>query len=240
VIPYGGTFLIFSDYCRPSIRLAALMGIRTIFVMTHDSIGVGEDGPTHQPIEQLAGLRAIPNLMVMRPADGIETAECWQIAIETARRPSLLAFSRQEAPPVRTAHTRENLSAKGAYELIGDAQAKVTFLATGTEVNMAVKARELLAADGIKARVVSMPCWDLFEQQPEDYRRRILGPGTVKVGIEAAARLGWDRYIGGLTGEKSAFIGMHSFGASGPSKDVYLHFGITAEAAADAARKLLG
>jgi len=235
VIPYGGTFLVFSDYCRPAIRLAALMGIRTIFVMTHDSIGVGEDGPTHQPIEQLAGLRAIPGLLVMRPADGVETAECWQIALENSRHPSLLALSRQEAPPLRTMPKEENLSARGAYELVAGPGARVTFLATGTEVSLAVKAHEILTAEGIKARVVSMPCWSLFEQQPEEYRKRILGPGTVKVAIEAAASLGWDRYIG----PDGAFIGMHSFGASGPSKDVYQHFGITAEAAAEAARRLL-
>ena len=235
VIPYGGTFMVFSDYCRPSIRLAALMGIRAIFVMTHDSIGVGEDGPTHQPIEQLASLRAIPSLLVMRPADGVETAECWQIALESARRPSLLAFSRQDAPPMRSAHTAENLSAKGAYELVGDKDAKITFLATGTEVSLAMKARELLAAEGIKARIVSMPCWSLFEEQPESYRKQVLGPGTVKIAIEAGARLGWDRYIG----PEAAFIGMQSFGASGLYRDVYQHFGITAEAAADAARRLL-
>ena len=235
VIPYGGTFMVFSDYCRPSIRLAALMGIRAIFVMTHDSIGVGEDGPTHQPIEQLASLRAIPSLLVMRPADGVETAECWQIALESARRPSLLAFSRQDAPPMRSAHTAENLSAKGAYELVGDKDAKITFLATGTEVSLAMKARELLAAEGIKARIVSMPCWSLFEEQPESYRKQVLGPGTVKIAIEAGARLGWDRYIG----PEGAFIGMQSFGASGLYRDVYQHFGITAEAAADAARRLL-
>ena len=235
VIPYGGTFMVFSDYCRPSIRLAALMGIRAIFLMTHDSIGVGEDGPTHQPIEQLASLRAIPSLLVMRPADGVETAECWQIALESARRPSLLAFSRQDAPPMRSAHTAENLSAKGAYELVGDKDAKITFLATGTEVSLAMKARELLAAEGIKARIVSMPCWSLFEEQPESYRKQVLGPGTVKIAIEAGARLGWDRYIG----PEGAFIGMQSFGASGPYRDVYQHFGITAEAAADAARRLL-
>ncbi len=235
VIPYGGTFMVFSDYCRPSIRLAALMGIRVVFVMTHDSIGVGEDGPTHQPIEQLASLRAIPTLLTMRPADGVETAECWQIALENSRRPSLLAFSRQDAPPVRGAHTAENLSAKGGYELVGDKDAKVTFLATGTEVSLAVKARELLAAQGIKARIVSMPCWALFEEQPESYRKQVLGPGTVKIAIEAGTQLGWDRYIGA----DGAFVGMHSFGASGPYKDVYQHFGITAEAAADAARRLL-
>ena len=176
VIPYGGTFMVFSDYCRPSIRLAALMGVRTIFVMTHDSIGVGEDGPTHQPVEHLAALRAIPNLMVMRPADGVETAECWQIALEHTKRPSLLAFSRQDVPTVRTTHTAENLSAKGAYELIGDANAKVTFLATGSEVGMAVQARDMLAKEGIGARIVSMPCWALFEEQDEQYREQCSGP----------------------------------------------------------------
>jgi transketolase len=241
IIPYGGTFLVFSDYCRPSIRLAALMGIRVVFVMTHDSIGVGEDGPTHQPIEHLAALRAIPNLKVFRPADGVETAECWELAIADSRRPSLIAFSRQDTPTVREAHTSENLSAKGAYELIGDANAKVTFLATGTEVGMAVEAHAKLKAEGIASRVVSMPSWRLFEEQPEDYRRKTLGPGTVKVAIEAAVREGWDRYIGSelLSGEAGAFIGMHSFGASGPYKDVYAKFGISADAAVAAAKKLL-
>jgi transketolase len=240
LIPYGGTFMVFSDYCRPSIRLAAIMGIRVIFVMTHDSIGVGEDGPTHQPVEHLAALRAIPTLLVMRPADGVETAECWELALKNDRRPSLIAFSRQDVPTVRDRHTAENLSARGAYELVGDANAKVTFLATGTEVSMAVEARNKLAAEGIPSRVVSMPCWDLFEEQPEDYRRQILGPGTVKVAIEAAAREGWDRYIGSeLLGPAGAFIGMHSFGASGPYKDVYAKFGITADAAVAAAKKLL-
>jgi transketolase len=240
VIPYGGTFMVFSDYCRPSIRLAALMGIRVVFVMTHDSIGVGEDGPTHQPVEQLAALRAIPNLLVMRPADGVETAECWDLALNNDRRPSLIAFSRQDVPTLRDYHTSENLSAKGGYELAGDPNAKVTFLATGTEVSLAMEARAKLAAEGIGARVVSMPCWDLFEEQPEDYRKKLLGPGTVKVAIEAAAREGWDRYIGSeLLGEGGAFIGMHSFGASGPYKDVYNKFGITADAAVAAAKKLL-
>jgi transketolase len=235
VIPYGGTFMVFSDYCRPSIRLAALMGIRVVFVMTHDSIGVGEDGPTHQPVEHLAALRAIPGLLVMRPADGVETAECWQIALESTGKPSLLAFSRQEVPPLRTAPKAENLSARGAYELVATPGAVVTLLATGTEVSLAVEAYRLLAAEGIKARVVSMPCWDLFEQQPEAYRKQVLGPGTAKVAVEAAARLGWDRYIGA----EGVFVGMHGFGASGPYKDVYQHFGITPDAVADAARKLL-
>ena len=240
IIPYGGTFMVFSDYCRPSIRLAALMGIRVVFVMTHDSIGVGEDGPTHQPVEHLAALRAIPNLLVMRPADGVETAECWELALKNDRRPSLIAFSRQDVPTLRATHTSENLSAKGAYELAGDANAKVTFLATGTEVSLAVEARARLAAEGIPSRVVSMPCWNLFEQQPEDYRKQVLGPGTVKVAIEAAVREGWDRYIGSeLLGAGGAFIGMHSFGASGPYKDVYAKFGITADAAVAAAKKLL-
>ena len=235
VIPYGGTFMVFSDYARPSIRLAALMGVRTIFVMTHDSIGVGEDGPTHQPVEHLAALRAIPNLLVMRPADGVETAECWQIALEHSKRPSLLAFSRQDVPTVRTTHTAENLSAKGAYELIGDANAEVTFLATGSEVGIAVQARDILAKDGIAARIVSMPCWALFEAQSEQYRERVLGPGTVKVAIEAAVQQGWDRYLG-ATGR---FVGMHSFGSSGPAKDVYRHFHISPEAAVEAAKKAL-
>ncbi|HKX63853.1 MAG TPA: transketolase, partial [Rhizomicrobium sp.] len=240
VIPYGGTFMVFSDYCRPAIRLAALMGIRVVFVMTHDSIGVGEDGPTHQPVEHLAALRAIPTLLVMRPADGVETAECWELALKNNGRPSLIAFSRQDVPTLRDKHTNENLSAKGAYELAGDANAKVTFLATGTEVSLAMEARATLAAEGIASRVVSMPCWDLFEEQSEGYRKEVLGPGTVKVAIEAAGRQGWDRYIGSpLLGEAGAFIGMHSFGASGPYKDVYRKFGITAEAAAAAAKQLL-
>jgi transketolase len=240
VIPYGGTFMVFSDYCRPSIRLAALMGIRVVFVMTHDSIGVGEDGPTHQPVEHLAALRAIPNLLVMRPADGVETAECWDLALKNSRRPSLIAFSRQDVPTVRDYHTSQNMSARGAYELAGDANAKVTFLATGTEVSLAMEAKAKLAAEGIPSRVVSMPCWKLFEEQPEDYRRKTLGPGTVKVAIEAAVREGWDRYIGSeLLDEGGAFIGMHSFGASGPYKDVYAKFGISADAAVAAAKKLL-
>jgi len=235
IVPYGGTFMVFSDYCRPSIRLAALMGIRTIFVMTHDSIGLGEDGPTHQPVEHLAALRAIPNLNVFRPADAVETAECWALTLADKRRPSLLALSRQNLSTVRTVHTDENLSARGAYELAGAPDAKVSLLASGSEVEMALKARELLAAEGIAARVVSMPCWEIFEQQSATYRETVLGPGTAKVGIEAGVRLGWDRYIG----PDGAFVGMKSFGASGPYKDVYLHFAITPEAAAQAAKRAL-
>jgi len=234
IIPYGGTFFVFSDYCRPSIRLAALMGIRVVFVMTHDSIGVGEDGPTHQPVEQLAAMRAMPNLLLMRPCDGVETAECWQLALENRNRPSLIAFSRQDVVTARTQHTDDNLSAKGAYELVADAGAKVTLLSTGSEISIALAARELLAKDGIGARIVSMPCWDLFEEQDEGFRNKVLG-ALPRIAIEAGARMGWDRYIG-ADGE---FVGMHSFGASGPYKDVYKHFNITAEATAEAAKKAL-
>ncbi len=235
VIPYSGTFLVFSDYCRPSIRLAALMGAHAIFVMTHDSIGVGEDGPTHQPVEQLAALRAIPNLLVMRPADGVETAECWQIAMQGNANPSLLALSRQETVLARDSHTADNLCARGAYVLREAPGAKLTILATGTEVGLALKTREMLAAEGICARIVSMPCWALFEQQPLEYREMVLGPGTARLAIEAACPLGWDRYLG----QKGAFLGMHGFGASGPAKDVYAHFGITVEAAVRMAKDLL-
>jgi len=234
VIPYGGTFFVFSDYCRPSIRLAALMGIRVVFVMTHDSIGVGEDGPTHEPIEQLAAMRAMPNLLLMRPADGVETAECWQIALENRNRPSLIAFSRQDVPTARIVHTDDNLSAKGAYELVADTNAKVTLLSTGSEISIALAARDLLAKDGIGARIVSMPCWDLFEEQDQGMRNKVLGE-LPRIAVEAGARLGWDRYIGA----NGQFIGMHSFGASGPWKDVYKHFNITAEAVAGAAKKAL-
>jgi transketolase len=234
VVPYGGTFLIFSDYCKPSIRLAAMMKQRVIYVFTHDSIGVGEDGPTHQPVEQLAGLRAIPELLVMRPADPIETAECWEIALNRHDGPTLLALTRQNVPTLRDKPTDKNLSAHGAYEIAAAADAKVTFLATGSEVGLAYEARDILAKEGVAARIVSMPCWELFEKQDETYRDAVLGKATVRVGIEAAARLGWDRYIG-----DGPFIGMHSFGASAPAKDVFKHFGITAEAAADAARKAL-
>ncbi|HTW34979.1 MAG TPA: transketolase [Rhizomicrobium sp.] len=236
VIPYSGTFLVFSDYARPAIRLAALMGLRLIHVMTHDSIGLGEDGPTHQPVEQLAALRAIPNLMVFRPADAVETAECWEIALAEARRPSIFALTRQNLPTVRTTHTDENLSRKGAYELApADGEAKVTFLATGSEVEIALAARALLAQDGIAARVVSMPSWELFDEQTETYRESVLGPGTVKVAVEAASSFGWERYLG----EHGRFIGMKGFGASAPHKDLYKHFGITPEAAADVAHTLL-
>lgn len=234
VIPYGGTFLVFSDYMRPSIRLAALMGLRVVFVMTHDSIGVGEDGPTHQPVEHLAALRAIPNLLVIRPADAVETVEAWELAL-TAKGPTVLVFSRQDLPTVRTEDVSANMTAKGAYEVASADAAKVTFVATGSEVELALKARDLLAGDGIAARVVSMPCWSLFDDQPAAYRIGVLGPGTVQVAIEAGVRQGWGRY----TGVHGRFVGMHGFGASGPYKKVYEHFGITPAAAADAAKAAL-
>jgi len=235
-IPYSGTFLVFTDYCRPSIRLAALMKQRVIHVMTHDSIGLGEDGPTHQPVEHLASLRAMPNLYVFRPADAVETAECWQAALEARETPSVIAASRQNLPTVRTVHTDENLSAKGGYELApASKDAQVTLIATGSEVEIAMAAQKLLEAEGIGARVVSMPCVELFETQSKDYKTKTLGAGTVRVAIEAAVQYGWDRYIG----ENGAFIGMTGFGASAPAKDLYKHFNITAEAAVAAAKACL-
>ncbi|MBI1330614.1 MAG: transketolase, partial [Alphaproteobacteria bacterium] len=235
VVPYGGTFMVFSDYCRPSIRLAALMGIRSIFVMTHDSIGVGEDGPTHQPVEQIASLRAIPNLLTMRPADAVETLECWEIALNSKKRPSVLALTRQDVPGLRNEAAGENKSAKGAYVLSDADNAKVTLLATGSEVSLAMTARDLLANEGIAARVVSMPCLELFAEQNETYRESVLGKDTVRIAIEAGVAQGWDRYLG----PKGVFIGMHSFGASAPYKDVYKHFGITPEAVAATAKSAL-
>jgi transketolase len=236
LMPYGGTFLVFADYCRPAIRLSSLMGLNVVYVMTHDSIGVGEDGPTHQPVEHLAALRAIPGLLVFRPADAVETAECWQAALETKDRPSLLALTRQDLPTLRLAPSDTNLSAKGGYELYGaSGTAKVTLLATGSEVSIATEARQILEAENIGTRVVSLPCWSLFETMPAPYRNDVLGPGTVKVAVEAGIRQGWERYLG----ESGVFIGMGGFGASAPAGQLYSHFGITAEAVAAAARQAL-
>ncbi len=235
-VPYGGTFLCFADYARGAMRLSALMGQRVIYVMTHDSIGLGEDGPTHQPVEHLAMLRATPNLNLFRPADIIETAECWELALKTEGRPSVLVLSRQNLPMLRQVHTDENLSARGGYVLREPAGHRaVTLMATGSEVEIAVAAAERLEADhGIAAAVVSMPCWELFEEQDADYRKAVLGSAP-RVAVEAAARLGWDRW----TGENGAFIGMTGFGASAPAPDLYRHFNITPEAVADAARRLI-
>jgi transketolase len=236
VIPYGGTFLVFADYMRPAIRLAALMGIRVVHVLTHDSIGLGEDGPTHQPVETLASLRAIPNLNVFRPADAIETAECWELALQSTKTPSVLALTRQGVPSVRAEPTAANLCARGGY-VLAEAQGarKVTLLATGSEVALALAARDSLQADGIGTAVVSMPCWELFDAQDEGYRRDVLGSGSVRVAVEAAVRLGWDKYIG----PDGGFVGMTGFGASAPAADLFEHFGITADAVAEQARRLL-
>ena len=233
-IPYGATFLIFTDYCRPSIRLSALMKQRVIYVMTHDSIGLGEDGPTHQPVEQLSSLRAIPNVNVFRPCDAIETAECWQIALQSTKTPSVLALTRQGLAPTRTTHSSENLSAKGGY-IAADAEGerKATILATGSEVEIAFAARDALQADGIGTAVVSMPCQELFDAQDDAYRFEVLGRGSTRVAVEAAVRLGWDRYIG----RNGGFVGMDSFGASAPADQLYEHFGITAAAVEAAIRE---
>ncbi|MFC4623684.1 transketolase [Daeguia caeni] len=236
LIPYSGTFLCFSDYARPAMRLSSLMGIRVIYVMTHDSIGLGEDGPTHQPVEHLAALRAIPNHNVFRPADAVEVAECWQLALQNRKTPSTLALTRQSLPTVRTEHRDENLSAFGAYELAAaSSDAKVSIFASGSEVEIALKARDLLEAKGIATRVVSVPCFELFEEQSAQYQAATIGNAPVKIAIEAAISLGWERFIG----EDGIFIGMKGFGASGEIKDLYRHFGITAEAAAEAAEKKL-
>jgi transketolase len=236
VIPYSGTFLVFSDYSRPAIRLGALMGARVIHVMTHDSIGVGEDGPTHQPVEHVASLRAIPNLKVFRPADAVEAAECWKLALESRAAPSVMALSRQKVPAVRTVVAGENLSARGAYQLAGAGHpAQVTLFASGSEVSVALGARDLLEADGIGARVVSTPCWELFDAQPEDYQAAVIGETDVRVAVEAGVRMGWDRFIG----EAGVFVGMTGFGASAPAEVLYRHFGITAEAVAAAAKAKL-
>ena len=236
LIPYGGTFLIFTDYARPSIRLAALMGQRVIYVMTHDSIGLGEDGPTHQPVEQLASLRAMPNLNVFRPADAVETAECWALALQAKTTPSVLALTRQGVPTLRMKSSEGNPCARGAYVLVqAEGEQQVTLLATGSEVSLACDARDILQKDGIGTAVISMPCHELFDAQDAAYQESILGTNKVKIAVEAAVAQGWDRYIG----YDGAFVGMSSFGASGPGGTLYEHFGITAQSVADAARKRL-
>jgi transketolase len=237
IIPYSGTFLVFSDYCRPSIRLAALMGERVIHVMTHDSIGLGEDGPTHQPVEHLAALRAIPNLNVFRPCDAVETVECWQLALEGRDTPSVMALTRQNLPQLRRTLEERNKCVAGAYEISpAESKAQVSIFATGSEVSIAVEAQKLLAAQGVPARVVSVPCFELFMTQSDDARRGVIGDAPVKIGVEAAVRMGWDAIIGADGG----FVGMTGFGASGPYKELYKHFGITAEKVAEAALSKLG
>ncbi|MGE4611214.1 MAG: transketolase [Paracoccaceae bacterium] len=230
--PYGGTFMVFTDYAKGAMRLSSLMGLRTVYVLTHDSIGLGEDGPTHQPIEHLAMMRAMPNLNVFRPADTVETAEAWELALSSQSTPSALALTRQGLPTVRTKYTNKNLTAQGAY-VLKDAENKrqAILLASGSEVEIALAAQALLEAKGIGTRVVSMPCWELFEAQEEQYRKRVLPAGSVRVGIEAAARFGWDKWLTGERGnsKKADFVGMEGFGASAPIDELYAHFGITAE-----------
>lgn len=236
LIPYSGGFLIFSDYCRPSIRLASLMGIRVIHVLTHDSIGLGEDGPTHQPVEHLASLRAIPNLHVFRPADTCETAECWQLAVENKTTPSAIALTRQGLPTVREEFTEENLCSHGAYELSAASKdAEVTIFASGSEVEIALEAQQNMEADGIPTRVVSVPCFELFQAHSADYQKQVIGNATVNVAIEAAIKQGWEAFIG----NDGVFIGMDSFGASAPGTQLYEHFGITADAVTNAAKAKL-
>jgi transketolase len=238
IIPYSGTFLVFSDYCRPSIRLAALMGQRVIHVMTHDSIGLGEDGPTHQPVEHLASLRAMPNLRVFRPCDAVETIECWEIALETKTGPSVLALSRQNLPQLRLGHDERNRCAAGAYEIVPaeNPVAAVSLFASGSEVSIAVEARKFLRQKGVSARVVSVPCFEMFLALPEAERRAVIGEARVKVAVEAGVRQGWDAIIG----TEGGFVGMSGFGSSAPYKDLYKHFGITPEAVAETALRRLG
>ncbi len=235
-IPYGGTFMVFTDYCRPAIRLSALMQQRVIYVMTHDSIGLGEDGPTHQPVEHLASLRAMPNVHVFRPCDATETLECWEIAIESINTPSILSLTRQNIPHLRNTFSSKNLCAKGGYVISpANGEAKVTLIATGSEVSLAVEAQKKLHEKNIAAKVVSLPCWELFDAQPASYREEILGKNTLKVAIEAASGFGWEKYIGA----NGIFIGLNSFGASAPAPDLYKHFGITAEHVVEAVSKRL-
>jgi transketolase len=237
VVPVGVTYLVFSDYMRPTLRLAAMMNLPVLFVFSHDSIGIGRNGPTHQPVEYLASLRAIPNMLVLRPADAVEAAECWEIALGNRTGPSSLIFARQPLEPVRTDGVGENRSRRGAY-VLSEAESgprKATILATGSEVGIAVEARRQLEAQGVATAVVSMPSWELFEAQDGDYRKEVLGTGTVRVAVEAAVRLGWDRYIG----DDGGFIGMSSFGASGAETDLFEHFGITARKVMEEVRKRL-
>jgi len=237
IMPYSGTFLVFSDYCRPAIRLAALAGERVIYVMTHDSIGLGEDGPTHQPVEHLAALRAIPNLYVFRPCDAVETVECWQLALENPHAPSVLALTRQNLPQLRLGYDETNRCAAGAYEIVpAENAAEVSLFATGSEVSVAVAACKLLRERGVAARVVSVPCFELLRERPAAERRKIVGTAKVNVAVEAAVRQGWDEIIG----SDGAFVGMTTFGASAPYKDLYKHFGITPENVAAAALSKLG
>ncbi len=241
VAPYGGTFLCFADYARPSMRLSALMNQRVVYVMTHDSIGLGEDGPTHQPVEHVAMLRATPNMTVIRPADAVETAEAWEVAVG-ADGPTTLALTRQNVPTVRTKHSTKNLTAMGAYILAeAEGRRRAILIATGSEVEIALAARDALQKEGIGTRVVSMPSMEHFAAQDENYRRRVLPAGAVRVAVEAGVQQGWDRWLCGERGnwKKAGFVGMSSFGASAPHNDLYVHFGITAKAVTASVKELL-
>ena len=240
--PYGGTFMCFTDYARGAMRLSALMGVPTVYVMTHDSIGLGEDGPTHQPVEHLAISRATPNTLVFRPADITETAEAWEVALSQPSTPTVMALSRQGVPAVRHEYKSSNLSARGAYVLAeAEGKRQAILMATGTEVSLALEARDLLQAEGIGTRVVSMPCMELFAQQDDAYRKRILPGGAVRVAVEAAVRMGWDQWLLGERGReaKAGFVGMTGFGASAPADRLYEEFGITAEAVVRKVKSLL-
>ncbi|TNF89509.1 MAG: transketolase, partial [Gammaproteobacteria bacterium] len=234
-IPLSGTFLAFADYSRPAIRLGALMHQRVVHVMTHDSIGLGEDGPTHQPVEQIASLRAMPNLMVFRPADAVEVAESWDCALKARNTPSVICLTRQGVPTLRQHYQGENLVARGAYLLREpEGKRRATLLATGSEVQIALEAAEMLSRFGVEVAVASMPCWELFEKQSPEYKKVVLG-GQCRVAIEAASPMGWDRWLG----KRSSVISMTGFGASGPAEKLYQYFGITARAVHDEVRRLL-
>ena len=235
-IPYGGTFLIFSDYCKPSIRLSALMEQRAIYVMTHDSIGLGEDGPTHQPIEQLSGLRSIPNLNVFRPADRMETVECWELALKNLKTPSVLSLTRQNLNPIRKKYSNTNKCSFGAYEVLRtNKKVNLTILASGSEVNLAIETSHKLAKDKIYTKVISVPCQDLFDSQSKSYKQKILGETRYKVSIEAASTDCWKKYVGteGLT------FGIDTFGKSAPYKEIYKHFGLTVESISKKTKNLI-
>jgi transketolase len=235
-IPYGGTFLIFSDYCKPSIRLSALMEQRVIYVMTHDSIGLGEDGPTHQPIEQLSGLRSIPNLNVFRPADRMETIECWEHALKTSKTPSILSLTRQNLDPIRKKYSKTNKCSFGAYEVLRtNKKIHLTILASGSEVNLAIETSHKLAKEKIYSKVISMPCQDLFDLQSNSYKQKIINETKMKISIEAASTDSWKKYVG----NNGLAFGIDTFGKSAPYKEIYKHFGLTAANIANKSKRIL-
>jgi len=237
ILPYGGTFLIFLDYCKPALRLSAFMGLRVIYILSHDSIGLGEDGPTHQPIEHLAHLRAIPNLNVFRPADTIETLECWEIALKSSTNPSVIALSRQKIPFVTETLTKKNMSSMGGYELKKtNSSPEITLIASGSEVQIAIDALNKLKETNINSKVVSMPCLELFDKQPKEYREKIIEKNSKKISIEASSVFGWEKYVG----SEGSSLGMKSFGKSAPYKTIYEDFNLTSNSVVTIAKKILG